>query len=134
MDDFDKHFKVKGPKATALRRRKYELARRYRLPEPLIPGSLTESFRRCGKAACRCASGQGHSIWVFSFNLGGERTTETVPKSCVPAALQALLAASGNNTEAVAEVRRVNAQLYRLWRQQERQHKAGRRNKTLSGA
>ncbi|MBI4876728.1 MAG: hypothetical protein HY822_18995, partial [Acidobacteria bacterium] len=40
----------KGPEAARLRQRKFRAVRLYQLPEDLLPGCLTETRRRCGRA------------------------------------------------------------------------------------
>ena len=44
----------RGPLAARLRQRKAELLRRFRIPDDLLPGSLSQSHLRCGKLTCHC--------------------------------------------------------------------------------
>jgi hypothetical protein len=117
MDEIDKRLKAVGADASKLRRRKYELQREHGLSGALMPGSLTQTSRRCGKSTCRCAGGAGHPVWIFSYSVCGRRRAVTVPLSEL-GALRELLEASGRQRAAVAEVMQINAKLFELWRNQ----------------
>ena len=41
----------KGPQAARLRQRKFELLRRFSIPDDLLPGTLTQTHARCGRPA-----------------------------------------------------------------------------------
>jgi hypothetical protein len=73
----------KGPEAARLRQRKFELVRRFHLPEDLLPGSLSVSHTRCGKPTCHCASGEGHPAWSLTFMANGKKRVERIPKEWV---------------------------------------------------
>jgi hypothetical protein len=48
----------------------------------LFPGSLVESFRKCGKATCHCAKkgDPGHGPnWIVTREVKGHTMTKTVP-------------------------------------------------------
>src|SRR2546428_12242708 len=72
-----------GPQAARLRQRKFALLRRYQLPEAvvaeLLPGSLSQSRRRCGKPTCHCATGAGHPSWYLAFMVEGTQRVVHVP-------------------------------------------------------
>ena len=112
-------FGAKGPEASRLRRRKYEIIRQFSFPEDALPGSITRTFRRCGKPTCHCASGDGHPMWVLSFSMDGAKHTEVIPQEWVPQ-LEPMVAQGRQCREAVAELLKLNAQLLRLWRQEQR--------------
>lgn len=82
---FQVKFQAKGPEASRLRQRKYQVARQYQLPEDLLPGCLTQTHRRCGRPNCHCTSeqGPGHPIWFLTFMSGGQRHVERIPKAWV---------------------------------------------------
>ena len=65
----------KGSEAARLRQRKFQVLRRFSLPEDLLPGALTESHTRCGKPGCHCADPKdpGHSAWTLTFMSDGKR-------------------------------------------------------------
>ena len=48
-------------------------------PRPLVlHGTLTTFRRRCGKATCRCASGEGHESPALTYTEGGRTKTLTL--------------------------------------------------------
>lgn len=48
-------------------------------PRPLVlHGSLTTFRRRCGKASCRCASGDAHESPAFTYTEAGRTKTVTL--------------------------------------------------------
>lgn len=112
-------FKAKGVEASQLRRHKYALVRQFGLPEDLLGGALSLTHRRCGKAGCRCASGDLHPMWTLTYSVAGKRHVEVIPHALVPL-LQPLVERGQVYRDAVAEVRRINAQLLHLWRQEQR--------------
>src|SRR5574337_695378 len=58
-----------GPQAARLRQRKFDLARRFQIPDDLLPGSLSLSHLRCGKPTCHCAQRNDprHPVWSLTF-------------------------------------------------------------------
>jgi hypothetical protein len=118
-----KLFDAKGKKAAALRRRKYELVRKYGIPEDLLPGSLSLTYRKCGKPNCWCArSKRGHPIWLLVFMAGGKRHVEWIPARWAEE-IKALVKQGREFKEAMAEVFAANAQLLVLHRSQEQKKK-----------
>ena len=109
----------KGPEAARLRKRKFDLLRQFRIPPDLLPGSLSQTHRRCGKPTCHCAQGGGHPIWVLTFMSDGRKQTEPIPKEWVED-VQRRVDAGRAFKEAVAEVFASNAQLLALARRQRR--------------
>lgn len=117
-----KCFKAKGANASSLRQRKYELIRRYQIPENILGGSLCLTYRRCGKPNCHCASGKGHPIWSLTFMHEGKKHVERIPEDWV-AEVRSLLEQGRKLKKAVAEVSALNAQLLVLQRQQTKKGK-----------
>jgi hypothetical protein len=107
----------RGPEASRLRQRKFELLRRFQLPDHLLPGSLTESATRCGKPTCHCARGEGHPSWTLTFMVQGKRHVERIPQDWVEE-VRGQVAAGREFQEAVREVLAANAQLLVLARKQ----------------
>jgi hypothetical protein len=111
----------RGAKAAQLRQRKFAAVRRFRLPlrvlDRLLPGSLSETRRRCGKPNCHCASGEGHPSWYLTFMLDGEKRVERIPAAWVED-VGRRVERGRQFREAVAEVLAANAQLLVLERQQ----------------
>ena len=108
----------KGPQASRLRQRKFELIRRFQLPADLLPGSLSLSHTRCGKPTCHCASGQGHPAWSLTFMAQGNKRVERIPTEWVEE-VRRRVEAGREFQEALKEVLAANAELLVLWRKQQ---------------
>ena len=109
----------KGPQASRLRQRKFELVRRFQLPDDLLPGSLSLSHLRCGKPTCHCADGPGHPAWSLTFMVRGKKRVQHIPKDWVED-VRRRVEAGREFQDAVREVLAANAQLLVLARQQKR--------------
>lgn len=107
----------KGPQAARLRQRKFALSRRFAIPDDLLPGSLAQTRRRCGKPTCHCATAEGHPVWFLTFMVHGQKRVERIPADWV-ADVRRRVAAGRAFKQAVAEVFAANAQLLALWRRQ----------------
>jgi len=108
----------KGPQAARLRRRKFALLRKLKVPGDALPGSLALTHRRCGKPTCHCATGEGHPVWSLTYMVGGKKRVERIPTEWVEE-IQRLVQAGRAFKEAVAEVFAANAELLVLWRRQQ---------------
>jgi hypothetical protein len=113
-----KWYDVRGNTASRLRQRKHALLGRFQIPANALPGSLSQSHRRCGKPTCHCASGQGHPIWSLTFMVDGKRRVERIPDDWVEQ-IRPLVEQGREFKDAVAEVFAANAQLLTLRRQEE---------------
>ena len=109
----------RGPQASRLRQRKFELVRRFQLPDDLLPGSLSLSHLRCGKPTCHCAEGRGHPVWSLTFMVRGKKHVQHIPKDWVED-VRRRVQAGHEFQEAVREVLAANAQLLVLARRQRR--------------
>lgn len=109
----------RGPQASRLRQRKFDLVRRFRIPADLLPGSLSLTHSRCGKPTCHCASGAGHSSWILTFMVDRRKRVERIPADLVDD-VRRRVEAGREFKDAVAEVLAANAQLLALWRRQRR--------------
>lgn len=109
----------KGPEAARLRQRKFQVLRRFSLPQDLLPGALTETHTRCGKPNCHCTDRKdpGHSAWTLTFMSGGKRRVERIPKEWVELVAQRVRAGR-EFQDAVREVLTTNAELLVLARKQ----------------
>src|SRR5215510_8452400 len=109
----------KGPDAARLRQRKFQVLRRFSLPEDLLPGTLTESRTRCGKLGYHCANpkGAGHPAWTLTFMSDGKRRVERIPKEWVEMVAQRVRAGR-EFQDALREVLTANAELLVLARKQ----------------
>jgi len=112
----------KGPEASRLRQRKFELIRRFHLPEDLLPGSLSLTHRRCGKPTCHCAQEQGHPIWFLTFMAAGKKGVERIPAQRAKE-VQRRVQAGRQFQDALREVLAANGELLVLWRKQQAQRK-----------
>lgn len=109
----------RGPQASRLRQRKFELLKRFSIPADLLPGCLTLSYTRCGHPRCRCAQGKSHAGWTLTFMVKGRRHVERIPKDWVEDARRRVQAGR-EFQDAVREVLAANAQLLVLERRQRR--------------
>src|SRR6266496_3504007 len=98
--------KLRGEQAARLRQRKFALLRRYQLPEAvvaeLLPGSLSQSRRRCGKPTCHCATGAGHPSWYLAFMVEGKQRVQHIPAAWA-ADVQRRVAAGREFKQAIAD-------------------------------
>jgi hypothetical protein len=69
--------------AAALRKRRRGLARRLPPIEQLLRGSLTETYKRCGRPNCHCAGGLGHGPkrYLVISQPGGRPRRDYVPNA-----------------------------------------------------
>lgn len=52
--------------------------------KPFLPATLTETFRRCGRASCRCAAeGPIHPTTLLTWKEGNKTQTLHVPLNMV---------------------------------------------------
>ena len=111
----------RGDQAARLRQGKFAALRRYQIAEDvvrdLLPGSLAETRRRCGKPTCHCATGEGHLSAYLTFMVEGRKRVERIPAAWV-ADVRRRVQAGREFKDAVAEVLAANAQLLVLARQQ----------------
>jgi hypothetical protein len=114
--------KPQGPLAARLRQRKFELLRRFHIPEDALPGSLSLSHLRCGKPTCHCADDRGHPVWSLTFMVQGKKQVQHIPKEWVEE-VRRRVEAGREFQDAVREVLAANAQLFVLARQQEKRPK-----------
>jgi hypothetical protein len=116
---------AQGPLASRLRQRKFELVRRFHIPEDALPGSLSLTHLRCGKSTCHCAHEQGHPVWSLTFMVKGKKRVQHIPKPWVEE-VRRRVRAGREFQDAVREVLAANAQLLVLTRQQRKKKKRKR--------
>jgi len=110
----------RNSQASRLRQRKFELVRRFHLPDDLLPGSLSLSHLRCGKPTCHCAQDQqGHPVWSLTFMVRGQKHVRHIPSAWVED-VRRRVEAGREFQDAVKEVLAANAQLLVLARQPRR--------------
>ncbi len=106
-----------GPEAARLTRRKRSLLARLGIPADALPGSLSLTHRRCGKAGCHCAQGPGHPLCLLTFMVDGKKRVESIPADWIETVRPAVEAGRAFK-DAVAELFGINAQLLVLGRKQ----------------
>ena len=116
----------KGEQATKARLRKGTLLGKLELPDDGLPGSLSLTHRRCGKAYCHCAEGQGHPQWQLTYMERGQKRVRTIPAEWVEEVKKRVERAQAFK-EGVNEVFLANAELLMLERQQRGRKKKKRR-------
>ena len=109
----------KGPEASLLRQRKHKVMRQFQLPDDLLPGSLTQTHRRCGRPPCHCATqgDPGHPIWFLTFMSGGKRRVERIPVAWVESVGKQVEAGRAFQ-DAIKDMLAANAELLVLSRKQ----------------
>jgi hypothetical protein len=78
--------------------------------EEVLLGSLVEQTRRCGKADCRCASGDPHGPYSYLTPRRGRRGMRYVPASMAPV-VAAYLGRGEQVEAALAEISAINVEL-----------------------
>ncbi|MGH9467067.1 MAG: DUF6788 family protein [Terriglobales bacterium] len=109
----------RGAAAAHLRQQKHGLSKRFGFPSELLPGSLTRSLTKCGKAGCHCADGERHEAWVLTFMAGGRRRVERIPREWVEQ-VERRVRAGRLYQDALRDMLAANAELLVLARQQRR--------------
>ncbi len=117
---------AQGPLASRLRQRKFQLVRRFYIPEDCLPGSLSLTHLRCGKPTCHCAEDDGHPVWSLTFMVQAKKHVQHIPKEWVEE-VRRRVEAGREFQDAVREVLAANAQLLVLARQQQRKLKKKKR-------
>ncbi len=109
--------KPKGPEAARIRQRKYQLIERFRIPDDLLPGSLSLQHHRCGKPNCHCTEDQGHPIWSLTYMADGKKRVQHIPQHLVEE-VRKQVEAGREFQDAVREVLVANVRLLVLARKQ----------------
>jgi len=91
--------------------RRRALAARLGDVEQVLAGSLAEQTRRCGKAGCRCAAGEGHGPYAyFTPRPAGRGRLRYVP-AALTGAVRRYLRNGEQIVQALAEISAINAEL-----------------------
>lgn len=100
--------------ATALRERRRELVRDLPPLEQLLRGSLTETYKRCGRPNCHCADGLGHGPkrYLVISQPGGRPRRDYVPNAAHERAA-GLIGNLHKVRQALNEICAINAELLR---------------------
>ena len=114
--------RARGSLASRLRQRKFQLLRRFHIPEDALPGSLSLTHLRCGKPTCHCAQDRGHPVWSLTFMVQGKKQVQHIPKDWVDE-VRLRVKAGREFQDAVREVLAANAQLLMLERKKPKKKK-----------
>jgi hypothetical protein len=95
-----------------LRARRRRVARSLPDVEALIAGAVVDQGRRCGKEACRCASGELHGPYTYVVlpRKAGRSRTVYVPAAAAEAVRQGA-ALSSRVREVLEEISAINIEL-----------------------
>jgi hypothetical protein len=98
----------------ALRKRRNKLASELPPIEHILRGSLSETYKRCGRPNCHCANGEGHGPkWYLSISQAGRR----LQRDYVPNAVHLQVAQCIGNfrklRETLEAICAINAELLR---------------------
>jgi len=115
-----------GPLASRLRQRKYQLLRRFRVPEGALPGSLGLTYVRCGRSTCHCASDRGHAAWSLTYMVQGKKRMQHIPKKRVEE-VRRRVQVGREFQDAVREILTANVQLFVLAQKQRKKTQRKRR-------
>jgi len=121
----------KGPllaRIRKLRARRKELLARLQLPREGLPGSLSQSRRRCGSAGCHCQEEGGHLSWGLTYMVERKKRVEHIPNELVDE-VRGRLEEGNAYKSGVAELMAINAQLLNLERRARKQEEAGARRR-----
>jgi hypothetical protein len=94
-----------------LKAKRQRLARRVLDLSLMLSGSLVTQTRRCGKAGCRCATGDPHGPYTY-LSSGGEAAARLryVPKEQIEAVTRRL-SATASLQALLAEISAINTEL-----------------------
>ena len=100
--------------ATALRRRRRKLVRELPPLNQVLRGTLTETYKRCGRPNCHCADGPGHGPkrYLVTSQPGGRPRREYVPNAA-HAQVADLIGNYRRLRAALNEICAINAELLR---------------------
>lgn len=102
-----------------LQRRRNELLKTVKIPADGLPGSLSSSRYRCGKANCHCRDGDGHEKWSLTYMQDGTKRVLHIPADLVEAVRQKVERGKSFK-EAINEIYGANAQLLLLQRKEDK--------------
>lgn len=113
-----------GMEAAQARQKKFAALREFHLPPEGLPGSLALTYRRCGKASCRCARDEepGHPQWLLTFMVEGKKRVEAIPAEWVEE-VQRKVNAGQAAKQALADLLSANAELLSLERKERARQK-----------
>lgn len=106
-------------KVQSLIKRKKRLLRAIEVPIDALPGSLSMSRFRCGKANCHCQNDEGHESWTLTYMSQGAKRVKHIPADFVDQVRQQVERGK-DFKEAINQIFVTNAELLVLLRKQRR--------------
>jgi hypothetical protein len=99
---------------SALRKRRRQLVRHLPALDQLLRGSLTETYKRCGRPNCHCVNGPGHGPkrYLVTSQPGGRPRRDYVPNAACEQVAK-LLSNFRRLRAALDEICAINAELLR---------------------
>ena len=113
-----------------LEARRSQLLAELRLPSEGLPGSLSQSRRRCGSLGCHCHQGEGHLSWALTFMVDRSKRVEHIPDELL-AAVRRRLEEGNAYKSGVAELMAINAQILVLGRRARKQQQAAAKRRAV---
>ncbi len=114
---------MNGPLASRLRQRKFQLLRRFSIPDgcpPWLPA--LSAIYAADKPTCHCADDRGHPVWSLTFMVQGKKRVQHIPKEWVEE-VRRRVQEGREFQDAVREVLAANAQLLVLERKKPKKKK-----------
>jgi len=107
-----------------LQSRRKKILASLRLPSEGLPGSLSQSSRRCGNPGCHCHhGGEPHRSWTLTFMVDAKARVEHVPSELLDEVRRRVQEGNAYKSD-VAELMAINAQLLLLSRRARKQREA----------
>ena len=106
---------MKNVPSAALRKRRQQLVRVLPPLEQIIRGSLSETYKRCGRSSCHCANGPGHGPkrYLSTVARTGERPRLGYVPNATYSQVAEFLANYRKLQELLNEICAINAELLR---------------------
>ena len=67
-----------------MNKKKKEILKRIEEIEDLMKGSLSVTYRSCGKEGCKCQRGRKHKGYFFSYRVKGTPKVAYIPQRIYP--------------------------------------------------
>lgn len=105
---------LKDFSAPALRERRHRIAQEIPPIEQVMRGTLSATFKRCGRANCHCVDGPGHGPKHYlSVSRSGERPHRDYVRNADTALVAQLISNLHQLREALDEICAINTELLR---------------------
>jgi uncharacterized protein DUF6788 len=68
---------------TKIQQQREKMLQQIKVPADALPGSLSVSRLRCGKANCHCSQDEGHENWTLTYMVDGKKRIKHIPQDLV---------------------------------------------------